>query len=115
MRFLIDAVLPASLATEAPPGIDFERWEKTRDQKDNDLVYYAAKKGIRGVIFFGRNSLKQPGLRQLAEEKGIALVAIDASDPIQARERLLRHIIKLPSKLSENQFFLILASEVRGV
>ena len=114
MKFLVDAALPATLAAEAPVGIVFERWEEPAVQ-DSDLIHYAAHHGLSGVIFCDRNSLKQPGLRQLAEELGIALVAIDASDPIQARDRLLRHIERIRSALTETKCVLVLSSEVRSL
>ena len=112
MKFLVDAALPATLATEAPIGIVFERWQEPAVQ-DSDLIRYAADQGLHGVIFSDRNSLMQPGLCQLAEELGIALVAIDASDPIQARDRLLRHIERIRSALNETKCILVLSSEVR--
>ena len=115
MKLLIDAVLPATLTTEAPAGVVFERWEKSEEQNDSDLVRYAAEKRMRGVVFFERNSLEQPGLRQLAEKLGVVLVAIDASDPIQAKVRLLRQITRVRSMLSEASFIHVLASEVRAV
>ncbi len=115
MKLLIDTVLPATLTADAPAGIDFERWKKSDGQNDSDLLYYAAKEGFRGVVFLDRISLEQPGMRQLAKELGIALIAIDASDPIQARERLIRHSARLRRKLGESQFVLILGSEVRSM
>lgn len=112
MKFLVDAVFPATLTTDAPAGIDFVRWTDSAEQ-DSELVRYAATKSFRGVIFFDRNSLAQPGLRQLAEELGVALIAVDAPDPIYARERLLHNAERLRSILTDTQFVLILASEVR--
>lgn len=112
MKFLVDAVLPATLNAEAPANISFERWKKPVAQ-DTELISHAAAEGFRGVVFFGRNSLEQPGIRQLAEESGIALIAIDASDPIQARDRLLSHIERIRTILNETRFVLVLASEAR--
>lgn len=115
MKLLIDAVLPATLTTEAPAGIYFERWKKSEQQNDSDLVRYAAKKRMRGVVFFESKSLEQPGLRQLAKKLGVVLVAIDAKDPIQAKERLLRQITRVRSMLNEASFIRVIASDVRAV
>ena len=112
MRFLVDAVLPATLLADAPAGIEYIRWEGA-DDEDEQLVRAAAKRGYRGVIFFDRNSLAQPGLVCLAEELGVALVAVDADDPIEAKERILLHTAQLRRKLADSNFVLILASEVR--
>ncbi len=113
MKFLVDAVLPASLAAEAPAGVEFVRWSGGEDS-DEELVRAAASAGARAVIFFDRNSLVQPGLVAIAEELGVALVAVDAPDPVEAKERILLHTGQLRRILHETQFALVLASEVRS-
>lgn len=113
MRFLVDAVLPATLGTEAPAGVEFYRWNGT-DDGDEQVVRFGAAKGCRGVIFFDRNSLSQPGLIGLSELLGIALIAVDATDPIEAKERILQHTTQLRRILNETQLVLILGSGVRS-
>ena len=112
MRLLYDAVLPQSLAVEAPAAMELYRWEGA-DEVDTALVRAAANRGYRGVIFFDRSSLEQPGLRNVAEEVGVALVAVEASDPIEAKRRVLRNMPSLRRALADHDCLLVLANEVR--
>ncbi|MCY4632681.1 MAG: hypothetical protein OXE75_17615 [bacterium] len=112
MKLLYDAVLPPSLSVEARGTLDLHRWEGT-DAADTVLVRSAADSGYRGVIFLDRSSLDQPGLRTTAEEVGVALVAVDASDPIEAKQRILRNAPSLRRKLADHDCLLVLAGEVR--
>ena len=112
MQLLYDSVLPQSLAIEARGTIGFHRWDGA-EAVDTDLVRAAASRGYRGVVFLDRSSLDQPGLRTVAEQVGVALVAVDAGDPIEAKQRVLRNAPALRRALAEHDCILVLASEVR--
>ncbi|MCY3805929.1 MAG: hypothetical protein OXG55_09380 [bacterium] len=112
MKLLYDAVLPPSLSVEARGTLDLRRWDGA-DAADTELVRSAAGSGYRAVIFLDRSSLDQPGLRTTAEEVGVALVAVDADDPIEAKQRILRNAPSLRRKLADYDCLLILAGEVR--
>lgn len=112
MRFLYDAVLPQNLAQEAPAGVTLDRWEGG-DEPDSALIRTAADRGYRGVLFYDRDSLEQPDLRRLASERDVALVAVDARDPIEAKIRLLRQLPRIRRMLADHQCLLVLAGEVR--
>ena len=114
MRLLYDAVLPQSLAWEARPAMELHRWDGA-DEVDTELVRAAANRGYRGVIFFEQSSLDQPGLRQAAAEVGVALVAVKAEDPIEAKHRILRNIRSLSQALNAHDCILVLANKVRGM
>jgi hypothetical protein len=114
MRFLVDAVFPASLAADAPAGVEFIRWSRG-DDGDEVLVEVAAREGFRAVVFFERNSLSQPGLLDLAVRLGVGVIAVEASDPVQAKERLLTNFDKLRHSLSASHAVLVLAAEARPV
>lgn len=112
MRFLYDAVLPQNLAEEAPEGVTLDRWDGGAEQ-DSALIRTAADRGYRGVLFYDRDSLEQPDLRRLASERDIALVAVEARDPIEAKIRLLRNLPGIRRKLADHDCLLVLAQEVR--
>ncbi len=52
----------------------------------------AAIRRARAVVFFDRRSLYQPGLRELAALLGVAMLVVEAEDPIDAKERLFQNI-----------------------
>ena len=114
MRLLYDAVLPPSLALEARPAMELHRWDGA-DEVDTELVRAAANRGYRGVIFFEQSSLEQPGLRQAAAEVGVALVAVKAEDPIEAKQRILRNMRSLCQALHAHDCILVLSNEVRSM
>ena len=114
MRFLYDSVLPQSLAEEAPVGVTLDRWDGG-DEQDTALIRAAAHRGYRGVLFYERDSLEQPELRRIASEKGVALVAVEATDPIEAKVRVLQNLPPLRRMLADHNCLLVLAREVRGV
>ena len=112
MQILIDAILPGSLSDEAPPGVVFRRW-KGGDVNDATLIREAAQKGYRAVLFYERDSLDQPDLRRIASDVGVALVAVKAVDPIEAKGRVLRNLPRLRKMLADHDCLLVLAREVR--
>ena len=112
MQLFYDAVLPQSLADEAPTGVTFVRWVGS-DVDDVALVRAAAHKGCRAVLFYERDSLEQPDLRTIASEVGVALVAVDAEDPIEAKVRVLRNFARIRKMLANHDCLLVLAREVR--
>jgi hypothetical protein len=114
VRFLIDANFPSTLAAEAPAGVEMDRWDGS-DETDEAVVRAAARDGYRGVVFLDRRSLDQPRLRQLALDLGVALVAVDASDPVEAKERLLANLNQLRSALLDSELVLVLNSEARAL
>lgn len=114
MRLLVDALFPSSIESEAPPGTSLVRWAGA-DAADEDLVRSAAHDGYRGVVVLDRRSLQQPGLRELALELGVALVAIEAEDPVEAKDRLFRNIGGLRRELQSSGIVLVLSDEVRPV
>lgn len=91
MKLLYDAVLPSSLADEARHGMELIRWDGGEEQ-DAALVLLAADRGYRGVVFFEPDSLEQPKLREMAREKGVALVGVRADDPFEAKRRILNNL-----------------------
>ena len=114
MRLLCDAVLPSSLAFEAPAETEFVRWDGS-DVSDVELVRASAERGCRGVVFWGRDSLQQADLRETARQAGVVLVAVEADDPIVAKQRILKNLSALLRELSEHDCLLVLANEVRPV
>lgn len=114
MRLLYDAVLPTSLAVEAPAEAEFVRWDGS-DVSDVELVRHSDEKGFSGVVFWGRDSLQQADLRETARETGVVLVAVEADDPIDAERRLLKNLSSLLQKLDKHDCLLVLANEVRDI
>ena len=114
MRLLYDAVLPSSLALDAPADAEFVRWDGS-DVSDVELVRESDEKGCKGVVFWGRESLQQADLRETARETGVVLVAVEADDPIDAKRRLLKNLSSLLQKLDKHHCLLVLAHEVRPV
>lgn len=112
MRLLIDAVLPESTASEAPAGVTIVRFSES-GVSDEELLRIAARDGYRAAVLFDRSSLSQPGLRQLARELGVGLVAVQADDPVEAKERLLLNLDHLRQALASASVVLVLASEAR--
>ena len=112
MRFLYDAVLPQILSSEAPVGVEFDRWEGD-EVSDAGLVRVSGERGYRGVILWGRESLQQADLRATARESGVALVAVEADDPIDAKQRILKNLPALRRELQDHDCLLVLANEVR--
>ena len=113
MRLLYDAVLPQSLADEAPASVVFDRWDRD-DQQDAVLIQVAADRGYNGVLFYDRDSLEQSEMRRIASEVGVSLVAVEARDPIEAKVRVLRHLARIRRMLGGNDCLLVLANEVRA-
>ena len=112
MRLLYDAVLPRSLAEDAPQDVEFVRW--TGDASgDTKLVHEAIRRSCRAVVLFERDSLQQPELRRAASAAGVALVAVEARDPIEAKHRLITNMTALRRKLADHDCLLVLAGEVR--
>ena len=114
MRLLYDAVLPQSLSLEAPAEVEFQRWDGS-DVSDADLVRASEERGCRGVILWGRDSLQQADLRDTAQQAGVALVAVEADNPIEAKQRVLKNLSSLRRKLAEHDCLLVLANEVRPI
>ena len=112
MRLLYDAVLPESLAEEAPAGVTLDRWDGG-EAPDTALIRAAASRGYWGVLFYGRDSLEQQELREVARKVGVVLVAVDADDPIDARGRVLHNCSRLRRMLADHDCLLVLAREVR--
>ena len=112
MRLLFDAALPPSLSYEAPEDVELLRW-KGGAVSDAELVRAAAEQGCRGVILLGRDSLAPHGLRAVARELGVALIATSTHDPIQAKHYLLKNLSALRRSLADHDSLLVLAAEVR--
>ena len=112
MRLLYDAVLPQSLAEEAPVEVKLDRWTGG-DEHDSALIHAAADRGYSGVLFYDRDSLDQTDLREIASRKGVALVAVEGRDPIEAKVRVLRHLTRIRRMLLDHDCLLVLANEVR--
>ena len=112
MRLLLDSVIPATIEAEAPAGVELDRWSG-RDLSDEELVREAASRRFRAVVLWDRNSLEQPTLRELCAELGVGLVAVEAPDPIQAKDRLLSNFNRLRTVLAESDFVVVLSSTVR--
>ena len=112
MRFLVDSSLPASVGTEAPPDFELVRW-RGRYLADEEFVREAAVQQCRAAVVLGRNSLDQPSVRDVCAELGVGMVAVEAPDPFEAKDRLLRHLPKLRAALAKHEFVVIFANEVR--
>lgn len=113
MRLLYDAVLPQSLAEEAPSGVELDRW-KGGDENDSAFIHAAADRRYSGVLFYDRDSLEQTDLREIASRKGVALVAVEGRDPIEAKLRVLRHLPQVRQLLADHDCLLVLANGVRA-
>ncbi len=113
MWLLCDAVLPQSLADEAP-FLDLQRWDGA-DVTDEELVRFVSDQGGRGVLFLARDSLEQPDLRCLASELGVALIAVATDDPIEAKRRIIKNQKALRRLLDTQDCLLVLSNEVRPV
>ncbi|MCY3963115.1 MAG: hypothetical protein OXN79_09440 [bacterium] len=112
MRLLYDAVLPNSLSQEAPANFELDRWDGEA-VSDAELVRASGERGCRGVILWGRDSLQQADLQETAQEAGVALVAVEADNPIDAKNRILKNLSALHRTLEDNDRLLVLANEVR--
>ncbi|MCY3947962.1 MAG: hypothetical protein OXF61_02035 [Acidimicrobiaceae bacterium] len=118
MRLLYDSRLPQSLEFEAraaPAGtaVDFVRWSGG-GVSDAELIRAAAEDGFAGLVLLDRDSLSQVALRTTAREVGIALIAIAAEDPLEAKQRLLRNLAPLRRALLEHDCLVVLANAVRA-
>ncbi len=112
VKLLVDATFPETVETEAPAGVEVLRWPGG-EVSDEDLLRAGAHQGTRGVVFFDRRSLYQPGLRELAAELRLALLAVEADDPVDAKDRLLQNLAHVRKVLNTCEVVLILANEAR--
>lgn len=112
MKLLVDALLPETIEAEAPPGVEVVRWAGG-DVSDEDLLRAGAQAGARAIVLFDRRSLYQPGLRELAAELGVGLLAVEADDPVEAKERLFKNLDGVRRVLHTSEAVLILAHEAR--
>ena len=114
MKLLYDAVLPQTLEREVPRWAELVRW-RGRDEGDLEILQAAANQGYRGVIFFEQDSLEQSAVREVARDKGVALVAVEARDPIEGKQRILRNLRGLESALVSHDCVVVLANSVRPI
>jgi len=114
VKLLVDAILPETVVTEAPPGVEVLRWSEG-DVSDEDLLRAGARQGARGVVFLDRRSLYQPGLREVAAQLGVALVAVEVNDPVEAKERLFQNLDHVRNALTMSEAVLVLAHEARPI
>ena len=114
MKLLYDAVLPQSLEREAPQWAELVRWTG-QEESDLAVVQAAANAGHRGVIFFERDSLEQSSVREVARQKGVALVAVEAKDPIEGKLRVLHNLTSLQSVLAHHDCIIVMANSVRPI
>lgn len=112
MRLLYDAVLPQTLALEAPDEFDLERWDGG-EVSDAELVRAAADRECQGLILLGRDSLEQSDLRTVAREHGVGLVAVATNSPIEAKQRILNNLSAIASGLARHQCLIVFAASVR--
>ena len=112
MRLLFDAVLPQTLALEAPDEFGLERWDGS-EVSDAELVQAAADRKCQGLILLGRDSLEQPDLRTVAQMHGVGLVAVATNSPIEAKQRVLNHLSAITSGLAHHECLVLFASGVR--
>ncbi len=108
MKLLYDAVFPRSLAEETRHGMELIRWDEG-EESDAALVALAADRGYRGVIFFERDSLEQPELREIAREYGVALVGVEAGDPFEAKQRIVNNLLRIRSALGSHDCILVMS------
>lgn len=104
--------MPQSLAEESPPGLELIRWTGG-ESNDVAFLHTAAANGCHGVILSGRDSLEQPELHNATLRTGLALVAVDTDDPIEAKRRILANMSRLRKSLADHDRVLVLAREVR--
>lgn len=114
VKLLVDSMLPETVESEAPPGVEVIRWSQG-EASDEDLMRAGARAGARAVVFLDRRSLYQPGLRELSNQLGVAIVAIEAHDPIEAKERLFLNLDRVRKVLTVSQAVLVLAHEAKLV
>jgi hypothetical protein len=114
VRLLVDAMLPETVVTEAPPGVEVLRWSGG-DVSDEDLLRAGAHEDVRAVVFLDRRSLYQPGLRELAAQLQVALVAIEADDPVEAKDRLFQNLDHVRKALNTCEVVLVLAHDARPI
>lgn len=107
-------MLPETVVTEAPPGVEVLRWSGG-DVSDEDLLRAGAHEDVRAVVFLDRRSLYQPGLRELAAQLRVALVAIEADDPVEAKDRLFQNLDHVRKALNRCEVVLVLAHEARPI
>ena len=112
MRLLYDARLPRSLALEVDATLELERW-MGGSVTDAELVQAAASGDFVGVILLDRDSLSQVEVRTAAQEAGVALIAVEADGPLEAKLRVLKNSSRLRRSLSQHDCLLVLANEVR--
>ena len=112
VRLLVDSSLPASLESDAPAGVELKRWSG-RYLPDDELAKVAVEGRYQGIVVLGRNSLYQRSLRNQCADLGLSLVVVEAGDPIEAKDRVLRNIEKLRSVLTESQVVIVQARTVR--
>ena len=113
MRLLFDSSLPASLESDAPAGVELKRWTGHYLSDDN-LASAAAEGGYQGVVVLSRNSLHQRSLRDRCTDLGLSLIAVEAGDPLEAKDRVVRNIRKIRSELVNSQVVVVLAHTVRS-
>ncbi|WP_419842996.1 hypothetical protein [Candidatus Poriferisodalis sp.] len=114
MRILYDARLPRGLEVEARGAVSLVRW--TGDMvTDVELVQTAADEQFDGVLFLDRDSLAQYDVQLTANSLGMALIAVEAGSPFEAKRRVLNNIMRLRRALARHDCLLILAAEVRPV
>ena len=112
MKLLVDAMLPASAESEAPPGVEVVRWTEG-EAGDGELLRVAAQIGARCVVYFDRRSAYQPGLRELALTLGVGIVVVDADDPVEAKDRLFQNLDHVQKALITGEVVLVLANQAR--
>lgn len=114
MRLLYDARLPRSLALEADDNLKLERWTRG-SVTDVELVHAAAADEYDGVILLDRDSLAQIDVQSAAREARVALIAVEADGPLEAKLRVQNNASRLRRALSAHDCLLVLANEVRPI
>ena len=114
MKLLVDAVFPTTVEAEAPAGVEVHRWSRG-EASDKDLLRAAAHQDARAVVFSDRRSVYQPGLRELAEELGVAIIVIEGGDPVDAKDKLFRNLDGIREALRMSLAILVLAHEARPI
>ncbi|MCY3562210.1 MAG: hypothetical protein OXH20_13765 [bacterium] len=114
LRLLQDSQLPVGLSAEVGNEIELVRWDGG-EASDTELIREAVERRCRGVLLVGRSSLDQPGLREEAKQSGIALIAVVADDPIEAKQRVVKNARSIRKALADSNAVLVFANEVRAV